>query len=251
MSKVAPKKEEPKEDKEAPKEPEVKEIIPPLVASAERLEKLLSAPSGNLNQAKVVRRWLGTSSGAAADATADDIKAAAGKLLDPNGPCATGRTLLGVVDAMDTSTTEEEENKHLTIAASRETECWLISLAVRILWKEKKVQQALELTQKGIEVVLAHMELVASSSLFPLLARLYRWLAMIVEESNDVNLQTTLRLEMTRAHSRATLRRDMDTQATLLNCLLRDLIQNSQSKSIIEKKERYTTTTSLTRLFIF
>jgi hypothetical protein len=76
--------------------------LPPLQASALRLERLLGGPkasagtmeSNYTNPVKIVRRWLATSSGAAADANAQDIKKAATALLDPSGPCAQGRRCL-------------------------------------------------------------------------------------------------------------------------------------------------------------
>lgn len=226
--------------------------IPPLDAAAQRLDRLLGG--GNVadtdrsvdfyaNPVKVVRRWLGTSSGAAKAATAEDIKAAATKLLDPNGPCSAGRALLisasvgpEAMDADDdkpaTSTT------FLSRASVREVESWLISLLIRLLWKEEKFSEAFELSQKGIAIIMSHLEEASlritsasagsASSLFPLLARIFRLRSLVTESLNISGAGVGLRADMAKAHNMASLRRDVDSQATLLNCMLRDLLLHSQ-----------------------
>lgn len=219
---------------------------PPLEAAAMRLERLLggglAAKDQMLHQysnpGKVVRRWLGTSSGAAADATADDIKAAAQKLLSPTGVCATGRSLLITPQQ---AALPSDESTQLTLASAREVESWLISLAVRLLWREKNYLEAFHLAQQGLAVLMTHLteasnkitsvSASSASSLFPLVARLYRLRSLVAESLNDPAVNANLRPDLTNAHSLASLRRDVHTQATLLNCLLRDLIQHSQSKS--------------------
>jgi len=216
---------------------------PPLEAAAMRLERLLggglAAKDQMLHQysnpGKVVRRWLGTSSGAAADATADDIKAAAQKLLSPTGVCATGRSFLITPEQAALPT---DESTQLTLASAREVESWLISLAVRLLWREKNYPEAFRLAQQGLAVLMTHLteasnkitsvSASSASSLFPLVARLYRLRSLVAESLNDPAVNASLRPDMTNAHSLASLRRDVHTQATLLNCLLRDLIQHSQ-----------------------
>ena len=72
-----------------------------------------------------------------------------------------------------------------------------------------------------------------SSSLFPLMARMYRLRALVAESINDSSAYEILRQDMAHAYNMATLRRDVDTQATLLNCMLRDLVQSSQGKQSI------------------
>jgi len=149
------------------------------------------------------------------------------------------------VDTGDDETRESEteptaSRSYLTSASAREVECWLISLAVRLLWRGGKFAEALDLSQKGIDVVTAHLEeslrritsvsAASASSLFPLLARMYRLRSLAAESLNDPNVVASLRIATTKAYNVASLRRDVDTQATLLNCLLRDLIRNSQSK---------------------
>ena len=221
--------------------------VPPLEAAAQRLDRLLGGGSTAendrsldfyTNPVKVVRRWLGTSSGAAKEATAASIKSASLNLLDPNGPSAAGLTLLSssLNDAMES----EEQNTaaaatgYLSRASVREVEAWLISLAVRLLWREGKLNEALDLVQKGITIVTNHLEEASLrittvgagsvSSLFPLLARLYRFRSLVSESLHTTGLRT----DMAKAHNVASLRRDVDTQATLLNCMLRELLLNSQ-----------------------
>ena len=226
-------------------------LLPPLEAAARRLERLLSAEQVldfYTNPVKVVRRWLGTSSGAAGRATADDIARAAVQLLDPD-VSASGRALLlayaskisssssssSTSTAMDTTEPAEEDKplpssaSYLTPASSREVESWLTSLAVRLLWKQGQSTEALELAQKGIEILQQHVEgSPSSSSLFPLLARLWRWRCLVAE-----SMPTPLAAgSLARAHNGATLRRDVDTQATLLNQMLRDLLRHAQSTSM-------------------
>lgn len=240
-----PTKESPPEEAKEEEETPPPAPLPPLEAASQRLERLLGGglAAGDKDQmmysytnpAKVVRRWLGTSSGAAGDANAEDIKAAAAKLLNPSGPCAQGRSLI-VSDAAGNAV---ESSSYLSTAA-REVESWLISLAVRLLWKQQKYAEALDLAKKGISTLMAHLEeaslkitsvsAVSASSLFPLLARLFRLRSLAAEALNDPSINASLRIDMTKAHNTASLRRDVDTQATLLNCMLRDLLRNSQSK---------------------
>jgi hypothetical protein len=202
-----------------------------------------------INPGKVVRRWLGTASGAASEATAEGIHAAAAKLLDPVGRTARGRSLLVVARSsaagtammhVDDGPSEGENQVPYLVAAAREVEAWLISLAVRLLWKEQRFTQAFELAQQGITALMAHLEEASlriastnaapSSSLFPLLARMYRLRSLVAESIPEgaTDLHAGLRTDMARAHNMASLRRDVDTQSTLLNCMLRDLLRHSQ-----------------------
>jgi hypothetical protein len=222
---------------------------PPLEAAAQRLDRLLGG--GGLsedrpldfytNPVKVVRRWLGARSGAAKEATITSIKSASLNLLDPSGPCVSGRSLLLSLsgpEAMDSDVIDKPSIGYVSKSAAREVEAWLISLAVRLLWKDAKYAEAADLVEKGIAIVISHIEesslrITSSSagsaaSLFPLLARLYRFRSLIYEslESNGINL----RIDTAKAHNLATVRRDVDTQATLLNCMLRDLLLTSQGK---------------------
>jgi hypothetical protein len=236
------------EDEEAKeKSPEVAmPTVPALEAAARRLERLLGGVSCKdhlahmySNPSKVVKRWLGTSSGAAAKATLADISSAASALLDPSGRCSTGRDLIlkAAGDSMDAETSEDKT--YLSSTSEREVESWLVSLTVRLLWKDEKFAQAIELSQKGVSLLMAHFDgarvvtgMGASvSSLFPLLARMYRYRSLVAESlMSDKNLAANLRQDMVRAHGMASLRRDVDTQATLLNLMLHDLLNASQGK---------------------
>jgi hypothetical protein len=247
---------------------------PPLEAAARRLERLLGGGTSDKerqmymygNPVKVVRRWLGTASGAAGEATSSDIVSAASILLDPKPQSQHGddRTLMLLkaieveetpytssttttttmeVEGEEEMTKEKEEKKDnfLSIASRREIESWLLSLQVRILWKDEKYSDAMELVQKGIVILLEQVTVAVKkvtsksasgsvSSLFPLLARLYRYRSLIADSMNDPTFTVTLRQEMAKAHNMACLRRDVDSQATLLNLMLRDLLLHSQGE---------------------
>ena len=184
-----------------------------------------------------IRDRLGTASGAAGNATSEDIAAAAAVLLDPQGPCAIGRELVGAGSAVSV---EVKPEGFLTKASCREVESWLISLSIRLLRKEGKFQDAYTLAEKGIAILLNHLSAastnlvsstgVSSSSLFPLLARMYRYRSLVADMLKDQSINAYLRQDMAKAHNMACLRRDVDCQATLLNLMLQDLILHSQSK---------------------
>lgn len=238
MEEDKPKKEEENEEEPAP--------VPPLAAAARRLERLLGGGLSDkdrhlhtyTNPAKVVRRWLGTASGAARDATSADIAASAATLLDPQGPCSSGRKLLINDASMEVTTSSQEDQTFLSMASCREVESWLISLSARLLRKEGKFADAFDLVQKGILILLDHLDAastnlvsssgVSSSSLFPLLARMYRYRSLVADMLKDQGINASLRQDMAKAHNMACLRRDVDCQATLLNLMLGDLIFHSQ-----------------------
>jgi 26S proteasome regulatory subunit N3 len=216
---------------------------PPLVTAAKRLERLLGGGLQSKNKivhtytnpAKVVRRWLGTASGAAGSATPKDVAKAAAVLLDPSGICASGRSLLLIGGVSDSSVAAVDEVIYLTAGSCREIESWLISLMVRCLRKEGKISEAFELSEKGIATIVKHLMVatpasagVSTASLFPLLARMYRYRSLCVSSLNDQNLSNRLRADMAKAHNMACVRRDVDCQATLLNLMLEDLIVHSQ-----------------------
>jgi hypothetical protein len=241
-----PEVEEEKEKEKAPEEA-MPTPDPPLEAAARRLERLLGGGMSGKdhmthmysNPSKVVKRWLGTSSGATGKATLDDISSAASALLDPSGHCATGREVIlkAAGDSMDAETETSEEKTYLSSASEREVESWLISLTVRLLWKDKKIADAFELSQKGVSLLMAHFDGArvvtrmggTVASLFPLLARMYRYRSLVAESiTSDPNLASNLRQDMVRALGMASLRRDVDTQGTLLNLMLHDLLNASQ-----------------------
>lgn len=243
MSDETSKEEKPKKEEDTTTTP-VTVTVAPLEAAAHRLERLLSEKVLDFytNPVKVVRRWLGTSSGAAGDATVQDIQAAAAALLDPNSSSSDGRALLTTGYQIEVPVSMEEDaaspadqvqTVYLTQASAREVESWLISLAVRLLWKQGKHTEAFELSQKGIEIIMQHLEAPSgssgsTSSLFPLLARMFRLRSLAAESLHSPAIDVGLRVGMAKAHNLATLRRDVDTQATLLNSMLRDLLRNSR-----------------------
>lgn len=285
--------------------------LPPAQAAAKQLERLLagmhkskdiksnstSSPTvtSNISQSsadtlihsnpsKIVKRWLGTSSGTASSVTLADLSLAASVLFDPEGPCTAGQKLLFQLSpleediAMDSSPTDssgtgkqEEEpmqmdlsvpekdmttnnstdtigNKPLYLkVGAPEVEAWLLSMAIRILRRENRLELAMELSSKSIEIVYTHINSDVTSpvtsgsrhqtkhGLFPLLSRLYRFQALIVEgclDSEKAMLVGLVRDDMTKelfqAHRLAVMRRDVDTQATILNILLRDLLNADQ-----------------------
>lgn len=221
--------------------------VPPLEAAARRLERLLGGGVSDkeklihsyINPAKIVRRWLGTASGASGGATLESIALAATALLNPAGMSADGKLLLTAVgEAMDTEESKDGK-KFLTKSSEREVETWLLSLMVRLSWKEKKFGHAYDLAQKTLAILTKHVDVAASnvtnasgptmSSLFPLLARMYRYRSLVAESlTENPQIASGLRQDMIKAHGMASLRRDIDSQATLLNLMLHDLLNSSQ-----------------------
>mmetsp|Transcript_60015 Transcript_60015/g.89145 ORF Transcript_60015/g.89145 Transcript_60015/m.89145 type:complete len:426 (+) Transcript_60015:313-1590(+) len=146
---------------------------------------------------------------------------------------------------------EEETTKepHL-IAATREVEGWLLSLSVRLLWRDQKAAEALQLATQSIAILTTHLQdatshgavagaassarggLSAAAGLYPLLARIYRYRSLAAEGLGSEELVSHavagLRTDMVAAHRMACLRRDVDNQATLLNLMLNDLLNADQ-----------------------
>ena len=259
--------EETKKEEEKKEEKDKAPPTPPLEAAGMRLERLLgggaastttstakaaaaaeasAASSFYTNPAKIVRRWLTTSSGASGSATLADIGDAAVKLLSP---CP--EVLSSLKQSSSSSTTEamditaEEgtaETKSFLTVAARPFEAWLVSLTVRLLYKAGDYEKAYTICQQGIDVVSAQFEdsrIVSSivSAFYPLLARLIRWRSLVVEHM-PLKVTAALRPQLAQAYNLASLRRDADTQATLLNCMLRDLLHSSQSKVLYRLIER-------------
>jgi len=236
-----------------------------LVQAAKRLERLLFTQSTykstekdadaviqaattliHSNPAKIVKRWLGTSSGTAANATLADVAFVAKTMLNPMDSSATGRDLLmqlaPTVEEMETEVEAEEtqvQPKYLESAA-REVESYLLSLAIRLLWRQSEAQNALELSLKAIQITTLHMEeaskntygVGSANGLYPLLARLYRCQSLVAEScAPGFHLEQGKRGELVNAHRMAVIRRDVDTQATLLNIMLSDLLNANQGKN--------------------
>ena len=244
-----------KEDKPKDEKKDETPPLPPLEAAARRLERLLGGGSADQerqmytygNPVKVTRRWLGTASGASGKATSASIVAAATALLDPDHSDDRTRSLLLAIEvpeeptsSMEVEADEKEEAKplYLSMASRREVESWLLSLQVRILWKEEKYTEAMTLVEKGIAILLEQVTIAAKkvtstagrsvSTLFPLLARLYRYRSLVADSMKDPAVTLGLRQVMAKAHNMACLRRDVDCQATLINLMLRDLLMHSQ-----------------------
>jgi hypothetical protein len=267
----------------------------PLVAAAVRLEKILSDHiqlEYYTNPVKVVRRWLGTSSGAAKTVlSVSNLQLAVQQLLDPRMELvAPGRALLlsgndpmmmmqdteaaatATATAADvttattaitndtttaTTTTTTVPSTYLTTASAREVECWLCSLMVRCLWQHHQWEEAIALAHQAIAIAMQHLLDTSSSlsSMFPLLARLYRFLALAVELStstasssdNSNNNNHTHHAKyynmamLSQAHNLATVRRDVDTQATVLNIMLRDLLRRAQGTCVLRVCREFAT----------
>jgi hypothetical protein len=205
------------------------------------------------NPSKLVKRWLGSISATASNATLADLSFAAQTKLNPlDAVTATGRDLLlqlsplasqdvtmETADAPTESSAVEEE-KYLQVS-SKEAECFLLSLAVRLLWRSNRAVEALELSQKAIRITLMHMEEASKNTygvgtaygLYPLLARLYRYQSLVAEHcAPGFHLQQQERAGLVQAHRMAVIRKDVDTQAVLLNILLRDLLNANQGEEI-------------------
>jgi hypothetical protein len=210
------------------------------------------------NPSKLVKRWLGSISATASNATLADLSFAAQTKLNPfDAVTATGRDLLLLLSppatassqdvTMETDTesssnpVDKEEEKYLKVAA-REAECFLLSLAVRLLWRNNRAVEALELSQKAIRITLLHMEDASKNTygvgtaygLYPLLARLYRYQSLVAEHcAPGFHLEQQQRAGLVQAHRMAVIRKDVDTQAVLLNIMLRNLLNANQGREIL------------------
>ena len=274
--------------------------LPPVEAAARRLERLYggggttnataadnekaaaSASVLPINTTKIIKKWLGSSSGTAGSATLASVAACAEKTLDPSGStsCATGREILmglcseeerlavavvakkdgeeekkGGDDATVTADMKEgaamEEDTPSPSSSSsgpdylsltcREVESWLITLAVRIYWRQGQYQTAYSLITKGLQILDTHLAESNNTSasataggLYPLLARMLRYRSLIIESlitssSDDdttsyAKLCSDTRIELATRHTHAVLRRDADVSATILNLHLRELL---------------------------
>ena len=232
-----------------------------LVQAATRLERLLSNQSVkpmdqdavtdavieaattliHSNPSKIVKRWLGTSSGTAANADLADVSFVAKTMLNPLSTNATGRDLLMQLsptpEEMQTDA-DEAEPKYLEAAAC-EVESYLLSLAIRILFRNNESEKALELSIKAIQITNLHMAEMSKNTygvgsangLYPLLSRLFRFQSLVAEScAPGYHLEQGKRGELVNSHRLAVIRRDVDTQATLLNIMLRDLLNANQGE---------------------
>lgn len=197
------------------------------------------------NPSKIVKRWLGISSGTASAVSLDDVAYVAKTMLDPTGVSASGRDLLMQLSSgmqMEEESSTVASDAKYVIKCTREIESYLLSLAVRILWRQQEASKALELCTKAIQITTVHMEeaskntygVGSANGIYPLLARLYRLQSLVAENCNaEFGLEMGQRQHLLNAHRMAVIRRDVDTQATLLNIMLRDLLRANQGKCII------------------
>ena len=211
---------------------------PPVEAAARRLERLLgggqpgdgraaspatTASTSHAQPSRTLKKWLGSCSGAAGKATLAGVAACAERVLDPAGPCATGRDLLVALagegereavrtefeaslkkddeesggetttamdeDKKDDGNDKKKEDGYLSKSA-REVESWLLSLAVRIRWRSGDVDGAYDLVGKALSVIDAHVSDLGSNpslsagGLYPLLSRLVRYRSLVVSSSD-------------------------------------------------------------------
>lgn len=276
--------------------------LPPLVLAALRLEKILydhneninanSSSNNNnnnnkyesyyMNPIKVIRRWLGTSSGATSSTSADgtkgtgitieDIQTATKLLLNPALECTQmGRTLLLSKDLMAVSkpdgmdTTDDmvtvtttatgdvnipSKDSYVTIASAREVESWLFSLMIRTLWKQQAasspqfIQVMMTFANEALLISTGHLEStspIVKTSMYPFIARLYRFAALAYESYSaiattapQISSSNDMLSTMSKAHTLATVRRDVDTQATILNIMLREMLRHAQGTISVE-----------------
>lgn len=215
-----------------------------LLAAARRLEKLLSeaaAAAYYTSPVKTVRRWLGTSASAAAAATREDIVTAATILLNATTSSSSddthsirnlilmegGASSKPVVESASSSPTSPQ----YLVASAREVESWLLSILVRLLWRKGDHAKAFHLVNSAIAILEEERQDISksssSSSLFPLLARLFRFRFLVQPQLQD-HSESEHRLLIAKAYNRAVVRRDVDTQAVLLNGMIRELLLHSQ-----------------------
>jgi len=218
------------DDKSKDIKKEVTPKLPPVEAAARRLERLYGgglstsskATALPINTTKIMKKWLGASSGTAGNATMASVAACAETTLDPAGVCVTGREILmGLCSeedrlavavkkddgtAVDKPAEEggdammEEDNaasttpEYLSLTC-REVESWLMTLAVRIYWRAGKYTEAYDLITKGLQLLDAHLvdsgnnATATSGGLYPLLARMLRYRSLIMESLLTSNIQ--------------------------------------------------------------
>lgn len=123
--------------------------------------------------------------------------------------------------------------------SAREVESWLVTLAIRIHWRAKNHTDAYDWSEKGLQILDAHLADCSSSTgssnvvggLYPLLARLLRYRSLTLESlppTTRSSLVAAQRSELAGRHTMAVLRRDADVSATVLNITLHDLLEGDQ-----------------------
>lgn len=145
------------------------------------------------------------------------------------------------------------------LVSPREVESWLLSLAIRILWRSSRFEEAYALSEKALSILDAHLSecgtattsivstvtvgggidgkraiLAGPGGLHPLLARLLRYRNLTIESLPNAfrksAISAELRPELANRHTLACLRRDGDVSSTVLNLMLRDLLNADQGE---------------------
>jgi len=172
-----------------------------------------------------------------------DIQKAIDNLYESSSTCYTElqSMLNGLVppsnDKMETDdtttdaaaeTTSSKKNYYLK-NGEREVQAWLLSLIIRLLYRSNNYKVAFDISTKSLVIIQNHLlsSKYPSTSLYPLLARLYRYHCLIAESFKEAN-ETSLYESLIAAHRIACLHLDIDTQSTILNLLLRSLLASHQ-----------------------
>lgn len=227
-------------------------------------QTLVTSPQ---NQAKLLKKWLGTASGAAKSSTLSSIADCARVVLDPSGTCATGRDLLlGLAKASDAEMSDggasgagagemdvDIPTRSYLVKTPREIEAYLLSLAIRSLWRSNRYVEAYQLSNKALLIVDAHMKecegVISAASggqggvggMYPLRARLVRYRSLVLESllasagsgSGEVSEVSGVREDLATRYRMAVLAKDGDGLCTVLNLMLRDLLRGNQGKFIM------------------
>jgi hypothetical protein len=202
------------------------------------------------------------------DATATSTTSTATGSTDMETDESSPTTETDIAATTTTTRTSDEtslvkKNQYVTIASAREIEAWLFSLYIRTLWKQQHYYEAMIFADAALNCTTGHFHTphntntgttnyssssdIIQSSMYPLTARLYRFAALAyesfttsVKNISDSSNTTTMNSmtntgyysnilsAMSKAHTFATVRRDVDTQATTLNIMLRELLRCTQ-----------------------
>ena len=146
--------------------------------------------------------------------------------------CATGRELLFQLGS--SAMMEDDENKKYLVESPRECEGYLLSLAIRTLYHSQKYTEAYELSNKTLLILDAHLKecehKIAGNvgGLYPLRSRVIRYRSLVGEK-----LGVSVREDLAGRYRSAVLAKDSDGICTVLNLMLRDLLEGDQGKIIL------------------
>jgi len=189
-------------------------------------------------------------------ASISDVTDAAELLLDPGGPNAMGRSLLiaicpipiiegylgGDHHAQRKTKTDKLQSSYSYIEyCPNEVEAWLLSIAVRLLEKEARCTDALALCSKAIGIVAGHKQELETmsptspqnqvrmeekrSSMMIFLGRFHSYQTSIAQGC----VKSMLGAKNGHNHL-SSLRRSVDSKASILNLKLRELSQEEGEK---------------------